>query len=101
MHNVTLKSSLSKQESVYLIHIPQLLAERWDENINKFSDITWRDVTGYLIETPSLYTKESMIAYKSLEALDYFACGHVQQYFYHDIYSACKFCFIRSNVRIK
>ena len=25
MHNVTLKTSLSKQESVYLIHVPSLL----------------------------------------------------------------------------
>ena len=43
-----------------------LVAEDWEENINQFSDITWRDVTEYLIETPSLYTKESMKAYKSL-----------------------------------
>ena len=78
-----------------------LAVEEWEENINKFPDITWRDVTEYLIETPSLYTKESMKAYKSLEAFDYFVCGHVQQCFYHDIYSACKFCFIKSKVRIK
>ena len=48
-----------------------LVAEEWEENINKFPDITWRDVTEYLIETSSLYTKESMKAYKSLEAFDY------------------------------
>ena len=78
-----------------------LVAEECEENINKFPDITWRDVTEYLIETPSLYTKESMAAYKSLEAFDYFVCGHVQQWFYHDIYSTCKFCFIKSKARIK
>ena len=78
-----------------------LVAEELEENINTFPDITWRKVTEYLIETPSLYTKESMKAYKSLEAFDYYVCGHVQQCFYHDIYSACKFCFIKSNVRIK
>ena len=49
-----------------------LVAEKREENINKFPDITWRDVTEYLIETPSLYTKESMKAYKSLEVFDYF-----------------------------
>ena len=76
-----------------------LVAEEWEEF--KFPDITWRDVTEYLIETISLYTKQSMKAYKSLEVFDYFLCGHVQQCFYHDIYSACKFCFIKSKVRIK
>ena len=39
-----------------------LVAKEWEENINKFPDITWRDVTEYLIETPSLYTRESMKA---------------------------------------
>ena len=57
MHNVTLKNSLSQQ----CLPDPYTLAvEEWEENINKFPDITWRDVTEYLIETPSLYTKESM-----------------------------------------
>ena len=36
-----------------------LVAEEWEENISKFPDITWRDVTEYLIETSSLHTKES------------------------------------------
>ena len=58
-----------------------LVAEEWEENINKFSDITWHDGTEYLIETPSLYTKESMKVYKSLGAFDYFVCGHLQQCF--------------------
>ena len=76
------------------------VAEEWEENINMFPDITWR-VTEYLIETPSLYTKESMKANKSLEAFDYFVCVHVQRCFYHDICSAYKFYFIKSRVRIK
>ena len=77
-----------------------LVAEEWEENINKVPDITWHDVTEYLIKTPSLYTKESMKTHKSFEAFDYFVCEHVQQCFYH-IYSACKFCFIKSKVRTK
>ena len=34
-----------------------LVAEEWKESINKFPDITWWDVTEYLIETSSFYTK--------------------------------------------
>ena len=78
-----------------------LVTEEWEKNINKFADITRRDITEYLIEMSSLYTKESMKAYKSLEALHYFVYGQVQQCIYHDIYSACKFCSIKSKVRIK
>ena len=36
-----------------------LVAEEWEENINKFPDITCRDVTEYLIETPSLHTQRN------------------------------------------
>ena len=48
-----------------------------------------------------LYTKESIKAYKSSEAFDCFVCGHVQQCFYNDNSSDCKFCSIKSKVRIK
>ena len=61
-----------------------LVAEEWEEIINKFPDITWGNVTEYLIKTPSLYTKES-----------------VQQCFCYGVHSACKFCFIKSKVRRK
>ena len=53
-----------------------LVAEECEENINKFPDISWSDVTEHLIETPSLNTKVSMKPYKSLETFDYFVCGH-------------------------
>ena len=54
----------------------------WSNDIGKLPEISWRDVTEYLIDTPSVYTKEALKAYKSLEAYDYFVCGHVQDCFY-------------------
>lgn len=74
--------------------------ETWVEDINKFPIITWRDVTEYLIDSPSIYTKETMKAYKSLEAYDYFVCGHVQDCFFHDIGNGNQFCFIKAKVSI-
>ena len=59
MHNVTLKTSLSQQESVYLIHIPSL-PKNGKKISAGFQVLPWRDVTEYLIETPSLNTKELM-----------------------------------------
>ena len=73
--------------------------EEWSSDIQKLPDICWRDVTEYLIDTPNIYTKEALKAYKSLEAYDYFVCGHVQECSYHGISENHKFCFIKAQVR--
>ena len=63
---------------------PYLLCN-WSNDISKVPEISWRDVTEYLIDTPSVY--------KSLEAYDCFVCGHVQSCFYHEISKDNRFCF--------
>ena len=77
---------------------PFTLKDKQSDNIMNLPDISTRHVDTYLIDTPSPYTKESMKAYKSLEAYDYFVCGHVQDCFYNEIHSRCEFCFIKSEV---
>ena len=78
---------------------PYLLCN-WSNDISKVPEISWRDVREYLIDTPSVYTKEALKAYKSLEAYDYFVCGHVQSCFYHEISKDNRFCFIKSEVSL-
>ena len=75
---------------------PYTLKEKWTNAISNLPEITWRDVTEYLLDTPSAYMKESLKAYKSLEAYDYFVCGHVQNCYYHEISPGSKFCFIKT-----
>lgn len=70
----------------------------WSCDISNLPDITWRDVTEYLIDTPSPFTKEAMKAYKSLEAYDYFVGGHVQDCYFHGISKDSEYCFIQSEV---
>lgn len=71
----------------------------WSDEMTNLPEISWRDVTDYLIDSPSIYTKERMKAYKSLQAYDFFICGHVQDCFYHEISSNNDFCFIKTEVR--
>ena len=76
------------------------LKEKWTNNdISNLPEITWSDVTEYLLDTPSAYTKETIKAYKSLESFDYFVCGRVQSCYYHEISPESKFCFIKTQVR--
>ena len=35
-----------------------LLKERWSSDTANIREITWRDVTEYMLDTPSTYTKE-------------------------------------------
>ena len=80
---------------------PFILAkDQWTSDITTLPNIGWRDVTEYLIDTPSIFTKEAMKAYKSLEAYDYFVGGHVQDCFYHPLSKESKFCYIKSKVSL-
>ena len=60
---------------------PYTLVENWKDNVKLLCDITWADIYNYLINMASLYTNENLKAYKSLEAYNFFVCGHV-----HDVH---------------
>jgi hypothetical protein len=47
---------------------PYQLTENWSRNPDTWPDLTFGDIYLYLMDTPSLFTKESMKAYKSLDA---------------------------------
>ena len=64
---------------------PFAMSSSWSNNITLLPDLSWRDVTEYLIDTPSKFTKEALKAYKSLEAYDYFICNHVHDCYYHEV----------------
>ena len=52
------------------------------DDVLKWPNVAYDDLYKYLIKMPGPYTKESMDAYKTLEAYDFFYCGHVHTVFF-------------------
>ena len=52
----------------------------WGTDPTKWPPLQWPDIHEYLIETPSIYTREKLHAYKSLEAYNFALCGVVDMY---------------------
>jgi hypothetical protein len=47
---------------------PYNLRDNWSDSPATLPDLTFGDIFVYLIDTPSMFTKETMKAYKSLDA---------------------------------
>ena len=52
--------------------------EEWSEDLSKWPEVEFGNVYTYLINTKGVYTEESLAAYKSLDAYNYFENGHVR-----------------------
>lgn len=72
--------------------------KNWQNNPSLWPDVTFGDIYTYLIDTPGIYTKESLKAFKSLEAYLYFISGHVKMLWYHSVDSEAPFCFVKGKV---
>ena len=81
-----------------LLPDPSVLDVGWKGEVRRLPDLCFADIFNYLINTPSDYIKENLKAYKSLEAYNFFVCGHVHDVLYHPITSDSKFCFIKTKV---
>lgn len=70
----------------------------WQNNPSLWPDLNFGDIYSYLIERPGIYTKESLKAYKSLEAYQFFVSGHVKAIWFHNIDEGSPFCFLKGKV---
>ena len=64
---------------------PFIFHSKWSEDVSLLPVITYPDIYHYLIEYPSLFSKESLKAYESLECYNFFVSGHVQNVYYHEV----------------
>lgn len=51
---------------------PYLLKNGWKDDPSMWPGLEYPDIWTYLIESPGIYTKETLKAYKSLDAYRYF-----------------------------
>ena len=80
-----------------LLPDPSVLDVERKGEVQRLPDLCFADIFNYLINTPSDYIKENLKAYKSLEAYNFFVCGHVHDVLCHPITPDSKFCFIKTN----
>lgn len=69
---------------------------QWMDELTGLPPVEWPDIYTYLIEKPSVYSKDKLRAYKSLDAYNYVLNGHVQVLKYKDLTD--EFCVVRSEV---
>ena len=52
--------------------------DQWSEDVSNWPNLEFGDLYTYLIDSVGQFTKETLKAYKSLEAYNYFYNGYVQ-----------------------
>ena len=75
--------------------VPQ---EEWVDDIAKWPTVLYGDVYNYLIESKGRYTQQSLRAFKSLEAFNYFISGHVRTIFYYEQTRQSQNCILMAEV---
>ncbi len=73
------KQYTEKLQAINFETCPYLLpADVWDNKPTSWPTLEWSEVYDYLINTPGVYTRESMKNRKSLEAQNLFTSGWVR-----------------------
>ena len=71
----------------------------WSLDMTKWPPVEYADLFNYFINTPGIYTKEALKAYKSLDGYDYFISGHVYEVYYSDVSPASPACLFKARVK--
>ena len=84
--------------NVYIeIPDPYLLTDGWTSDVAEWPSVTFGDVYSYLIDSPGVYTRETMKAYKSLEAYSYLP--FVETVLYNNVEADCPACVLKARIK--
>ena len=70
----------------------------WSLDMTKWPPIEYADLFNYFINTPGIYTKEALKAYKSLDGYDYFISRHDHEVFHSDVSPDSPVCLLKARV---
>ena len=73
--------------------------DQWVDDVRKWPSVEFGDLYSYLIETKGPYTKESLKAYKSLEAYNYFHSGYVHTVLFYESSPASQYAVLKARVK--
>ena len=72
--------------------------EKWVDDITKWLSVEYGDIYNNLIDSRGCYTKESLKAFKSLEAYNYFVSGHVRTVYLYEPLEQSKYAILMAEV---
>lgn len=76
---------------------PYILTDGWTHEVTDWPNVTFGDVYTYLIESPGVYTRESLKAYKSLKAYSYLP--FVETVWFNPIQANSPACLLKARVK--
>lgn len=91
------KLTVDDKKSKNVLPDPYVLTG-WVDDVKKWPPVQYPDIVNYLVYSKSSFTLDSFKAYKSLEAYNYFASGHVQTVFFHHINDTSSVHFLKAAV---
>lgn len=68
------------------------------DDLKQWADIEFGNIYTYLINTKRLYTKESLKAYKSLKAYNFFHSGHVRTVYFYKTSTSSRYAVLIAKV---
>ena len=92
------KRKLKMENGEELPNLFCIKQEQLIDDLKLWPNIEYGDIYNYLIDTKGLFTKESLKAYKSLEAFNFFHNGHVRTVYYFEVPSTSKFAVLIAKV---
>lgn len=93
------KLQFSFEDQILSLPDPYNIDDGWyAAHADKLPPVQYLDLYNYLINTPGPCTGEALRAYKSLEAYNYFVCGHVQNMKQNDISETSPVAFVAATV---